>query len=77
MGNIPIKSAREVIRAFERLGYQVVRQKGSHVRLRHELDPRRRPLTIPDHKSVKPGLLAKAIKLAGLTVDEFIELLKE
>jgi len=77
MGVIPIKPPREVIRAFSRIGYEVVRQKGSHIRLKHSADPRRRPLSIPDHAIVKPGLLAKAIKQAGLTVEQFIELLKQ
>ncbi len=77
MSRIPIKPPREIIRAFERAGYQVVRQKGSHIRLRHPFDPRRLPITIPDHAIVKPGLLAKAIKQAGLTVDEFIDLVNK
>jgi predicted RNA binding protein YcfA (HicA-like mRNA interferase family) len=77
MSVIPIRPPREIIRAFCKIGYEVARQKGSHVRLKHPRDPRRRPLSIPNHHIVKPGLLSKAIKQAGLTVDEFIELLKQ
>lgn len=58
-------------------GYQIARQKGSHIRLINYHNPQRRPLTIPNHKIIKPGLLAKAIKDAGLTVDEFIKLLDQ
>jgi predicted RNA binding protein YcfA (HicA-like mRNA interferase family) len=55
---LPVVSGREAIRVFERLGYSVVRQRGSHIRLRHATDPSRKPLTIPDHRTLKPGLLA-------------------
>ncbi len=77
MTKLPIVSGREAIRAFERLGYQVVRRRGSHVRLRHPTEPRRKPLTIPDHKTIKPGLLRHLIADAGITVEEFVKLLKE
>ena len=76
MTKLPIVSGREAIRAFERLGYQVVRRRGSHVRLRHPTEPRRKPLTIPDHKTIKPGLLRHLIADAGITVEEFVKLLK-
>jgi len=67
-------SGREAIRAFERVGYQVVRQRGSHVRLRHHAG--RFPLTVPDHREIKPGLLHRLIRDAGMTVDEFIAALE-
>ncbi|MEW6610634.1 MAG: type II toxin-antitoxin system HicA family toxin [Patescibacteria group bacterium] len=75
MGRIPVKPPREVIRAFEKAGYRIVRQTGGHIRLRHPFDTNKRPLTIPNHTVVKPGLLARAIKDAGLSLDEFIALL--
>jgi len=75
MGRIPIKPPRGIVRAFEKLGYRVVRQTGSHIRLKHPFDPHHKPITIPDHSIVKPGLLMKAIKDAGVTLEEFIELL--
>jgi predicted RNase H-like HicB family nuclease len=73
---LPVISGREAIKAFERVGYQVVRQRGSHVRLRDETDPNHRPLTVPNHKTLKLGLLRKLLRDADLTVDEFTELLK-
>jgi predicted RNA binding protein YcfA (HicA-like mRNA interferase family) len=54
---LPVVSGREAIRVFERLGQSVVRQRGSHIRFRHATDPSRKPLTIPDHRTLKPGLL--------------------
>jgi predicted RNA binding protein YcfA (HicA-like mRNA interferase family) len=73
---LPVVSGREAIKAFERIGYHVVRQRGSHIRLRDESDPDHRPLTVPDHKTLKTGLLRKLLRDADLTVDEFLELLK-
>jgi len=72
---LPVISGRQAVRAFERLGYEVVRQKGSHLRLRHPHDPQRQPLTIPDHQTLKPGLLRRLIRDARLDVAEFVELL--
>jgi len=40
----------------------------------HQMDPLKR-LTIPNHKFLKPGLLSKLIKDAGLTIEEFLDLL--
>lgn len=73
---LPVVSGRQVIRVLERQGYQVVRQRGSHVRLRDESDPEHLPVTVPDHKTLKPGLLRQILRDANLTVDEFLSLLK-
>jgi predicted RNA binding protein YcfA (HicA-like mRNA interferase family) len=62
------------VKAFEKLGYELDRQKGSHMVLRQQAAPHRR-LTIPDHKEVAKGTLRGIIRQAGLTLDEFLELL--
>lgn len=73
---LPVVSGRRVIRVLERIGYCVVRQRGSHIRLRDEDDPDYLPVTVPDHKAIKPGLLRKILRDANLAVDEFVDLLK-
>jgi predicted RNA binding protein YcfA (HicA-like mRNA interferase family) len=73
---LPVVSGRQVVKALECIGYHVVRQRGSHVRLRDESDPDHLPVTVPDHKTVKPGLLRKILRDADLTVEEFVALLK-
>jgi predicted RNA binding protein YcfA (HicA-like mRNA interferase family) len=45
---LPVVSGRQAIRALEHVGYEVVRQRGSHIRLRDENDPEHLPLTVPD-----------------------------
>jgi predicted RNA binding protein YcfA (HicA-like mRNA interferase family) len=69
---VPCLSGREVIKALEKLGYCVHDQKGSHIHLRH---PVRKPLTIPNHSEIARGTLRGIIKDAGLTVEEFFNLL--
>ena len=73
MSKLPRVSGREVVRAFARIGYEVDRQRGSHIVLRHR-DPPHRRLVVPDHREVAKGTLRKLIREAGLTVDEFAEL---
>ncbi len=71
---LPVVSGSECIRALEKVGYVVVRQKGSHVRLK-EKNNKRPSVTVPDHKELRPGLLKKILKDADLTVEEFNQLL--
>lgn len=74
MTRLPGISGRAAVRAFERLGYAVDRQRGSHVILRQIAAPHRR-LTVPDHKTIAKGTLRALIRQAGLTVQEFVNLL--
>lgn len=75
MSRLPVVSGREAVNAFERVGYAVDRQKGSHIQLRQVAAPHRR-LSVPDHRTLAKGLLRALIRDAGLTVDEFRNLLK-
>jgi predicted RNA binding protein YcfA (HicA-like mRNA interferase family) len=73
VSRLPRVSGREVVRAFARIGYEVDRQRGSHVVLRHR-DPPHRRLVVPDHREIAKGTLRKLIREAGLTTEEFSEL---
>jgi predicted RNA binding protein YcfA (HicA-like mRNA interferase family) len=73
VSKLPRVSGREVVRAFARIGYEVDRQRGSHIVLRHR-DPPHRRLVVPDHREIAKGTLRKLIREAGLTIDEFSEL---
>ena len=74
MSKLPVVSGREVVAALAKIGYLVDRQRGSHIILRQQNAPHRR-LTIPDHKEIAKGTLRAIIRQAGLTVDEFCQLL--
>ena len=62
---------------FEQLGDGVVRRRGSHIRLRHATDPSRKPLTVPDHRTLKPGLLRHLMRDAQVDPEEFRRLLNQ
>ena len=69
MAQVPLLSGREVVRAFEKFGWQIARQRGSHIILVKE--GARATLSIPDHKEVARGTLRSLIRAAGLTVEDF------
>jgi len=70
LGNI---SGKDAARAFEKAGWQVIGQVGSHLVL---VKPGIRVnLSIPQHKELSVGTLRALIRLSGLTVDQFLELL--
>ena len=73
---LPVVSGTEAIAALERTGYQVVRQRGSHVRMRHPDVHLRKPVTVPVHKELRVGLLRAILRDAGLTPEEFSDLLR-
>lgn len=74
MSVLPRVSGQDVVMALAKVGYEKDRQKGSHIVLRHVAYPHRR-LVIPDHKEIAKGTLRAIIRQAGLTVEEFNELL--
>lgn len=72
---LPAMSAGEVVRALERAGFSVHRVKGSHHHLRSPDRPSARPV-VPMHRGdLPPGTLRAIIRQAGLSVDEFLDLL--
>ncbi len=75
MGILPVISGQQAIKALNKIGYEIHHQTGSHIILRQGIAPFRR-LTIPSHKELKKGTLRAIIRQAGLTVDEFNNLLK-
>jgi len=71
MSGLPMLTAREVIRALERAGFQVQRQTGSHARLRHT-DGRVVTVPILAGQDIGRGLLRKILRDADLSREEFI-----
>ena len=72
MSQLPVCSGQQAVKAFSELGYQVDHQTGSHIILRH---PNRRRLTIPNHRELAKGTLRSLIREAGLTKEQFVQLL--
>ncbi len=72
MTRLPALDYLDVIRAFRKCGFLVVRQRGSHIRLQKSTPDGAVKLTVPAHKPVKRGTLRRLIADAGLTVEEFL-----
>lgn len=73
MPKLPRLSARDVISTLERMGFQQVRQKGSHVVLRSNGVG----CVVPLHRELAVGTLAGILKQAKLDPEEFLQKLKE
>ena len=73
MSRLPLLSWREVVKVLAKAGFQVARQKGSHLILIKD----EHIVPVPKHKEIKRGLLMEIIAEAGLTREEFLKLLKE
>lgn len=72
MPKLPVISGAEAIKALERLGFSVVRQRGSHIVLRKDSSG----CVVPNHHELKVGTLAGILKQAGVSPDEFIKALR-
>jgi predicted RNA binding protein YcfA (HicA-like mRNA interferase family) len=72
---LPVISGSDLIRALGKFGYVTVRQKGSHLRLRHPSDPRRLPVTVPLHPEIAFGTLRRILRDASVTVEELLSVL--
>lgn len=76
MTKVPSVNYPQVVATFERAGWRVVRQKGSHIRVERSSAAGTLKVTIPAHKPIKRSTLAKLLKDAEFDVDEFIRLLR-
>ncbi len=74
MSKLPVVSGKQACKMLEKKEYLIDHQTGSHLILRNKNSPYRR-LTIPNHKEIAKGTLRAIIRQAGLTVEEFIQLL--
>ncbi|ABD40164.1 YcfA-like protein [Methanospirillum hungatei JF-1] len=66
-------SGVEMVKVFKKIGFQVIRQKGSHIMLSRGEDF----LVVPNHSTIAKGTQRDLIKDSGLSVEEFNDLLKE
>jgi predicted RNA binding protein YcfA (HicA-like mRNA interferase family) len=70
--NLKLCSGSEAVRKFQKLGWSVARQKGSHVMLTKA--GYQWTFSIPQHKELGPGLLLKLIRQAELSIEEYNKL---
>lgn len=58
MPKLPVVSGKDLVKAFTKLGFAFISQRGSHIKMRH---PDGRMVIIPNHKIIKKGTLKKGI----------------
>jgi predicted RNA binding protein YcfA (HicA-like mRNA interferase family) len=73
MPKLPVISGSEAVKAFQRTGWRVDRQRGSHAVLLEA--GHIASLSVPQHKQLAPGTLRGLLRGAGITVEEFLRLL--
>lgn len=73
MSKLPLLSVRECIGVLEKIGFYQMHQTGSHVIMRRD-DPQT-TISVPNHREIRRGTLRAIIRQAGMTVEEFVELL--
>ena len=73
MPKLPCVSGAETVRALERLGFVVLRQRGSHIMLRRDSSG----CVVPNHREIKVGTLIGVLKQAGVSVEEFLGALRK
>jgi predicted RNA binding protein YcfA (HicA-like mRNA interferase family) len=74
MPKIPIVSAKQLTKALRKIGFEVVSQKGSHIKL---LGPNNKIAIVPSHSQIKKGTIKKGIlSPLDISVEKLIKLLK-
>jgi len=74
MSKVPSLPYDRIIRALQRDGWVVVRQKGSHIRLQKHTPSETLKLTVPAHRPIKRSTLSHILKQARVSVDDFLNL---
>ena len=66
-------SGKELVKILSKLGFETVRQRGSHVRLEKKTNVETIKLTVPLHSQLKKGTLSRIIKDSKISEEEFSE----
>ena len=77
MSKFPVDApTREVVKALERLGFELVRE-GNHIAVvRENPDGSRAPLTMPNHRTIKRSTLRTILTQSGISREEFLQAYK-
>lgn len=72
MPQLPLLSGKQLIKALAKIGYQSVRQRGSHIRLSAD---GKKSVTVPNYRQIDRSLLIKILRDAELKAEDFLSLL--
>ena len=74
MSKVPSLPYTQIVRALQKDGWTIVRQRGSHIRLQKRIADELLKITVPAHRPVKRSTLAHILKQARIAVTRFAEL---
>ena len=78
---LPVVSGKDILKLLARLGYEIIRQRGSHVRLRNITKLGEHNITVPMHDEIAKGtlnhILSRVSLLNSIPKDELIEKLRK
>jgi len=72
MPKVPSVNHNRIVAALQRLGFVVVRQRGSHIRMEKRLIDETLKITVPAHRPVKRSTLSHILKQAAVSLDDFL-----
>jgi len=72
---LPVVSASDLIKALEKEGFVVIRQRGSHVVLQKKIPGSTVTTVVPNHKELAPGTLRSILKRSGISLETLVKLL--
>ncbi len=76
MPKLPQVSGKETIKALQKVGFQLVSQEGSHIKLARVLPTGKQTVIVPAHKVLKKGTLRSGIlRPINLSIEDFLKLL--
>ena len=75
MTKVPSLPYTKIVKALQRDGWTVVRQRGNHIRLQKRMENEVLKLTVPAHRPVKRSTLSHILKQARIDIERFLELL--
>ena len=73
MTKLPLLSARKIIKALSKVGFQQVSQRGSHIKLRRKEGERTWIVIVPDFNEIPIGTLRSIIRQSGLDIENFLK----
>lgn len=75
MSKVPSLPYTQIVRALQRDGWTVIRQRGSHIRLQKRIEDELLKITVPAHRPVKRSTLSRILKQARIDINRFLQLL--
>jgi predicted RNA binding protein YcfA (HicA-like mRNA interferase family) len=75
MSRLPLVSGKDLVKALEKAGFILLRQKGSHISMEKKDEHGTWRTVVPMHREVRPGTLHDILKQTGMTREELVGLL--